>query len=87
MKKMKATYETKAIIKSIILVGIPKGKKEKGGIKNAFEKIMPENFLNLKEETDIQEQEAQRVPNKMNSNKTYNKTNTIVKMAKVKETS
>ena len=35
---------------------------------------MPENVPNLKKETDIQEQEAQRVPNKMNSNKTYNKT-------------
>jgi len=28
--------------------------------------IMAENFLNLKKEPDIHEQEAQRVPNKMN---------------------
>ena len=35
---------------------------------------MPDNFPNLKKETDIQEQEAQREPNKMKSNKTYNKT-------------
>ena len=30
---------------------------------------MAENFPNLKKETDIQVQEAQRVPNKMNPNR------------------
>ena len=30
---------------------------------------MAENFLNLEKETDIQIQEAQRVPNKMNPNR------------------
>ena len=30
---------------------------------------MADNFPNLKKEADIQLQEAQRVPNKMNSNK------------------
>ena len=41
---------------------------------------MSENFPNLKKETDIQVQEAQRVPNKMNPNR-----HIIIKMAKVKE--
>ena len=31
--------------------------------------IMDENFPNLKKETDIQAQEGQRVPNKMNPNR------------------
>ena len=31
--------------------------------------MMAENFPNLKKETDIQVQEAQRVPKKMNSNR------------------
>ena len=35
------------------------------GIENVFEEIMAENFPSLKKETDIQVQEAQRVPNKM----------------------
>ena len=30
---------------------------------------MAENFLNLKKEIDVQVQEAQRVPNKMNPNR------------------
>ena len=40
-------------------------------IKNIFEEIMAENFSNLKKETDIQVQEAQRAPNKMNPNRPY----------------
>ena len=39
------------------------------GIKNVFEEIIAENVPNLKKETDIQVQEAHRVPNKMNSNR------------------
>ena len=45
---------------------------------------MAENFPNLKKETDIQEQEAQRIPNKMNPNRPTLK-HSIIKMAKVKE--
>ena len=39
--------------------------KEKG-VKNVFEEMMPENFPNLKKEKDIQVQEAQKVPNRIN---------------------
>ena len=42
---------------------------------------MVENFLNLKKETDIQVQEAQRVPNKMNPKRLTPR----IKMAKVKD--
>ena len=40
-------------------------KREKS-VQNVFDEIMAEKFLNLKKKTDIQVQEAQRVPNKMN---------------------
>ena len=45
---------------------------------------MAENFPNLKKETDIQTQEAQSVPNKMNPNRPAPR-HMIIKMAKVKE--
>ena len=54
------------------------------GIKNVFEEIMAENFPNLKKETDIQVQEAQRVPNKMNLNGPTPR-HIIIKMAKVED--
>ena len=41
------------------------GEEEQQEIKNLFEKIMKENFPNLMKEIDIQVQEAQRVPNKL----------------------
>ena len=53
-------------------------------MENVFEEIMAENFPNLKKETDIQVQEAQRVPNKMNPNRAPPRY-IIIKMAKVKE--
>ena len=45
---------------------------------------MAENFPNLKKEIDIQEQEAQRVPNKMNAKRLTSR-NIIIEMAKVKD--
>ena len=54
------------------------------GIKNVFEEIMAENFPNIKKETDIQVQEAQRVPNKINPTRPTPK-HIILKMAKVKD--
>ena len=44
---------------------------------------MAENFPNLNRETDIQIQEVQRVPNKMNPNRPTPRHN-IINMAKVK---
>ena len=44
---------------------------------------MAENFLNLKKQSDIQIQEAQRIPNKTNPNSTSR--HIIIKMAKVKD--
>ena len=45
---------------------------------------MAENFPNLKKETDIQIQEAQRVPNKINANRPRPR-HILIKMAKAKE--
>ena len=49
-----------------------------------MEEIGSEKFPNLKRERDIQVQEAQRVPNKMNSNRPLT-THIIIKMTGVKE--
>ena len=46
---------------------MPEGKEEEQEIENLFEKIMKENFPNLVKEMDMQVQEAQRVPNKMDA--------------------
>ena len=43
---------------------MPEGEEEEQDIENLFEK-MRENFHNLAKEIDIQAQEAQRVPNKL----------------------
>ena len=44
-------------------------KEREKGIKNVYNEIMAENFPNLMKETGIQVQEAQRVPNKVNTNR------------------
>ena len=63
---------------------MPEGEEEEQEIKNLFEKIMEENFLNLVKEIDIQVQEAQRVPNKLDP-KRPTPGHIIVKMAKLKD--
>ena len=64
---------------------MPEGEKEEQEIENLFEKIMKENFPNLKKERDIQVQEAQRVPNnKLDPKRTTSK-HIIIKMPKVKD--
>ena len=49
---------------------MPEGEDEEQEIENLSEQIMKENFPNLVKEIDIQVQEAQRVPNKMNTKRT-----------------
>ena len=46
------------------------GEEEEQEIENLFEKIMKENFPNLKKERDIQVQEAQRVSNRLDPKRT-----------------
>ena len=52
---------------NICIIGVPEGEKEELQVGNLFEKIMKENFPNLVKEVDMQVQEAQRVPNKMDA--------------------
>ena len=53
-------------------------------VENILEVIMDEHFPNLGKETDVQVQEAQKVPNKMNPMKSTPR-HIITKMAKVKD--
>ena len=49
---------------------MPEGKEEEQETENLFEKVMKENFPNLAKEIDIQVQEVQRVPNKLDPKRT-----------------
>ena len=68
---------------NIQIIGVPEGEEEEQEIKNLFEKIMKENFLSLVKEIDIQVQEAQRVPNKLDLKRATER-HIIIKMSKVK---
>ena len=63
---------------------MPEGEEEEQEIENLFEKVMKENFPNLVREIDIQVQEAQRVPNKLDLKRTIPR-HIIIKMPKVKD--
>ena len=66
------------------MIGVPEGEEEDQEIEKLFEKIMKENFPNLEKEIDIQVQEAQRVPNKMDPKRPTPR-HIIIKMPKVKD--
>ena len=63
---------------------MPEGEEEQQETENLFEKIMKEKFPNLVKEIDIQVQETQRVPNKLDPKRTTPR-HIIIKMAKVKD--
>ena len=46
---------------------VPEGNEGERGTEKFLEEIVVENFPNLGKETDIQVQEAKRIPNKMNT--------------------
>ena len=50
---------------NIHIIGVPGGEEKEQAIGNLCEKILKANFSNLAKETDMQVQEAWRVPNKM----------------------
>ena len=62
---------------------MPEGEEEEQEIENLLEKIMKESFPNLVKVIDIQVQEAQRVPNKMDPKRTTPR-HIIIKIPKVK---
>ena len=60
------------------------GEEKEQEIGNLFEKVMKENFTNLLTKTDIQVQEAQRGPNKMDTKRPTPR-QIMIKMPKVKD--
>ena len=63
---------------------MPEGQEKEQEIRNMFEKIMKENLPNLVKEIDMQVQEAQRVPNKVDAKRSP-PSHMIMKMPKVKD--
>ena len=68
---------------NIQIIGLSEGEEEEQEIENLFENIMKENFCNLAKEIDIQVQEAQRVPNKLDP-KRITPRHIIIKMPRLK---
>ena len=60
------------------------GEEKEQEIRNLFEKRMKQKFPNLVKEIDMQVQEAQRVPNKMDAKRPTSR-HIIIKMPKVKD--
>ena len=69
---------------NIGVIGISEGEERDKGAEKLFEEIIAENFPNLRKETDIQVQEAQRAPNKR-SPKRPTPRHIIIKMSKIKD--
>ena len=63
---------------------MPEAEEEEQETENLFEHIMKDNFPNLAKEIDIQVQEAQRVPNKLDPKRTTPR-HIIIKMPKGKD--
>ena len=70
--------------KNIRIIGIPKGEEEEQGIENLYEKVMMENFPNLRREKVTQIQETQRGPSKRNPKRPTAR-HIIIKMAKFQD--
>ena len=63
---------------------MPEGEEEDQEIENLFEKIMKEDFPNLAKDLDMQVQEAQRVPKKLDPRRnTWS--HIIIKLSKMKD--
>ena len=69
---------------NIPITGVPEGEEKVQETGNLFEKIMKENFPNLVKGIDMQVQEAQRVPNKIDAKWTTPR-HIKTKMPKVKD--
>ena len=65
-------------------IGVPEGEEKEQEIRTLSEKIMTEKFPDLVKEIDIQVQEAQRVPNKMDAKRPTPR-QIIIKMQMVKD--
>ena len=64
--------------------GCQKEEKEEQEVENLFEKIMKEKFCSLAMEIDMQIQEAQRIPKKLDPRRDT-PTHIIIKLPKIKD--
>ena len=71
LKKMRRLRNLQDIFKrsNIQIIGVPEGEEEEQQIENLLKQIMKENFPNLFKEIDVQVQDAQRVPKKLDPRK------------------
>ena len=69
---------------NIRIIGIPEGEEEEQGTENVFEKVMMENFPNLRKEKVTEIQETQRIPSKRNPKRPTAR-HIIIKMAKFQD--
>ena len=69
---------------NIHIIGIPEGEEEEQMIENLFEKVMMENFPNLRREKVTQTQGTQRVPIKWKTKRPPSR-HIIIKMAKFQD--
>ena len=69
---------------NIHIIGVLEGEEKKKGPKKLSEERVTENFPNLRKETDIQVQQAQRIPNKKKT-KRQTQRHIIIEMVKVKD--
>ena len=66
------------------IIGMSEGEEKEKEIENLFEKIMTEKFPNSVKEIDIQVQEAERIPNKLDPKRATTR-HIIIKIPKVKD--
>ena len=69
---------------NIFIIGVPEGEEEEQGIENLFEKVMMENFPNLRRQKVTQIQETERVPSKRNPKRPTAR-HIIIKMAQFQD--
>ena len=63
---------------------VPEGEDEEQEIENSLEQIMKENFPSLVKELDMQDQDAQRVPEKLDPRRNTRR-RIIIKLPKIKD--
>ena len=69
---------------NIRIIGVPEGEGEEQEIESLFEKLLEENFPSLVKELDVQVQEAQRVPKKLDPRRNTPR-HIIITLPKIKQ--
>lgn len=58
-------------------MGVSEGEEKVKGAESVLQDIIAENFTNLGREMDIQVHEAQKTPNKLNTNRVHTETHSL----------